>query len=226
MAAVIGVYRDRSEVQGVTRDLIQHGVDNRDISIGATADHDLSISAEMDAEVSEGWGSAGLGTFLTAEMMRGALVFIAIGAAIGLVLGVPIGLLLYHPAHSTWTQVWVGAMVGVLFGGVVGGLLGGGFAMQSPEEHLAAERGHTVSVAEPPQRSRRSWQTTIRFASTSSQVSNACALPRPKAQTASPKPSPSSARTPPTPDDRANPSLDELSVRRRQTRNRSLSALG
>jgi hypothetical protein len=146
MTTVIGVYREAEELEAVARDLVAHGVPEADIRIGADEDHYQSISAEMEAEVSDSWGSAGLGTFLTAEMMRGAVVFIVIGAAVGIVIGIPIGLLLYSHTSSMVTRLGVGALIGVLFGGTVGAILGGGLAMQSPEEGLAAESGLTVRV--------------------------------------------------------------------------------
>jgi hypothetical protein len=148
MAAVIGVYRDDAEPAVVARELVEHGIDPDEIRVGASEDHYLSIHAEMEAEVSESWGSAGLGTFMTSEMMRGALVFVALGSVIGAMVGIPIGLLLFSYGSSTWTQIWFGALVGVLFGSAVGAILGGGLAMQSPEDALAAESGITVRVEE------------------------------------------------------------------------------
>jgi hypothetical protein len=148
MAAVIGVFRDTAEPGAVAEDLVAHGIDPDEIRVGASEDHYLSIHAEMEAQVSDSWGSPGLATFMTSEMLRGAVAFIAVGGVVGAVVGVPIGLLLFSYGNSVWTQIWFGALVGVLFGSAVGAILGGGLAMQSPEDHLAAESGITVRVDE------------------------------------------------------------------------------
>ncbi len=96
----------------------------------------------MDAELSQGWG--GVAAFLTEEQTRGALSF-AVGLSLaGALVGLPLGLLYTAPA-GLLVKLGIGALVGALFGSVVGALLGGGFAMQSPADELAAERGVTVS---------------------------------------------------------------------------------
>jgi hypothetical protein len=64
--------------------------------------------------------------------------------------GLPIGYLLFVGDASVWEKLALGALVGGLFGATVGGLLGGGFAMQSPEEKLAAERGVPVALDDAP----------------------------------------------------------------------------
>ena len=126
MSTLVAVYRDR-------------GTDDPD-------DAGLSIAAEMDAEVEAGWGSPGLGAFLTSEQMRGAIVFAVGLGALGAVVGLPVGWILFDASSSALTKLGVGALVGLLFGATVGALLGGGFAMTSPQERLAAERGVTVRV--------------------------------------------------------------------------------
>jgi hypothetical protein len=148
MAAVIGVYHDNTEPAAVARELVEHGIDPDEIRVGASEDHYLSIRAEMEAQVSDSWGTPGLAAFMTSEMMRGAVVFVALGSVIGAIVGIPIGLLLFFYGNSVWTQIWFGALVGVLFGSAVGAILGGGLAMQSPEDALAAESGITVRVEE------------------------------------------------------------------------------
>ena len=144
MATLLAVYREPRKVAAVTSALSEAGVPEDEVVVGSVDDEQASKLAEMDAEVAESWGSPGLGAFMTSEMMRGAAVFTLVGAVIGSVVGIPIGLLLFP--SDLWVELAVGAGVGFLFGSLVGTLLGGGFAMQSPEEPLAAEVGTTVRV--------------------------------------------------------------------------------
>ena len=146
MTALIAVYRDRETADAAVHELsAEQGIPATSMRTGDEADMQASIRAEMDAEVAEGWGSPGMGAFVTAEMMRGALLFIVILGGVGLFVGLGLGYLLYG-SGEVWTRLGVGALVGALFGATVGGLLGGGLAMKSPEEKLAAERGVAVAL--------------------------------------------------------------------------------
>ncbi len=140
MAILIGVYRDQATAESVA-DSLHHTVAD-DVSIGDPTDVHDSVDAEMDAQLSQGWGS--LAAFLTEEQARGALWFATGLGLAGAVLGLPLGLLYDAPA-GLLVKLGIGALIGALFGATVGALLGGGFAMQSPAEEMAAERGVTVS---------------------------------------------------------------------------------
>jgi hypothetical protein len=145
MSTLVAVYRDRD-----TAEEVAHELESRDlhttVSVADPADAGLSIAAEMDAQVEEGWGTAAVGGFVTSEQMRGAVVFASGLGLLGALVGLPVGWILFDASTSTLTKLGVGALVGFLFGVVVGALLGGGFAMTSPQERLAAERGVTVRV--------------------------------------------------------------------------------
>jgi len=151
MTTFVAVYRDRG-----TAEAVAHELESRDlhttVRVDDPADVELSVAAEMDAQVQESWGTAAVGGFVTSEQMRGAVTFAGALGIIGVFVGLPVGWILFDASSSTLTKLGVGALVGFLFGVVVGGLLGGGFAMTSPEERLAAERGVTVRVdgASPP----------------------------------------------------------------------------
>ncbi len=142
MTALIAVYRDEDDARAVAsrlQDTLPAAVE-----VAGDRDHETSIRAEMEAEVDESWGSPGVGVFLTAEQMRGAVLVSLGGGALGGLIGMPIGLLL-----TSWTLPWqlgIGALIGVLFGATVGALLGGGFAMQSAMHAPAAQQGYTVRV--------------------------------------------------------------------------------
>ncbi len=142
MAVLVGVYPDERIAEDVTRALRRAAPEGAAIAIADPFDAQESTAAEMDAELSQGWG--GVAAFLTKEQMRGAIAF-AVGLSVaGAILGLPLGLLYSAPA-SLLVKLGIGALVGSLFGSVVGTLLGGGFAMRSPADDLAAERGVTVS---------------------------------------------------------------------------------
>jgi hypothetical protein len=147
MTAVVAVYRDRETAEAVAHELSNvPEVSLEAVRVSDAADRLRSVRAEMDAEVAESWGSPGLGAFTTAEMMRGAVLLALLMGAIGVLVGLPIGYFLFVGDASVWAKLGLGALVGGLFGATVGGLLGGGFAMQSPEEKLAAERGVPVAL--------------------------------------------------------------------------------
>ena len=147
MTVLVAVYRDRETAEAVAHELSNvPDVSLEAVRVSDAADRLLSVRAEMDAEVAEGWGSPGLGAFVTAEMMRGAVLLALLIGAIGVLVGLPIGYFLFVGDASVWEKLGLGALVGGLFGATVGGLLGGGFAMQSPEEKLAAERGVPVAL--------------------------------------------------------------------------------
>jgi hypothetical protein len=147
MTVLVAVYRDRETAEAVAHELSNApDVSSEAVRISDAADRLLSVRAEMDAEVAESWGSPGLGAFVTAEMMRGAVLLALLMGAIGVLVGLPIGYFLFVGDASVWEKLGLGAVVGGLFGATVGGLLGGGFAMQSPEEKLAAERGIPVAL--------------------------------------------------------------------------------
>ena len=147
MTVLVAVYRDRETAEAVAHELSSvPDVSLEAVRVSDAADRLLSVRAEMDAEVAESWGSPGLGAFVTAEMMRGAVLLALLIGAIGVLVGLPIGYFLFVGDASVWEKLGLGALVGGLFGATVGGLLGGGFAMQSPEEKLAAERGVPVAL--------------------------------------------------------------------------------
>lgn len=143
----IAVYRDTADAQAAVDDVdeVEHGQAVVEIEPPGAADE--SLRAEMQAEVDDAWASPGIGVFLAAHQMRGAILFAALCGAVGTVLGLPIGLLLYGHSGELWVQLGIGALVGFLFGSVVGALLGGGFAMQSPAHQPAAQRGIVVTVS-------------------------------------------------------------------------------
>jgi hypothetical protein len=148
METLVAVYRDRETADTVAVELqTTRGLPEDVLRVGAPADARASIEAEMDAEVQHGWGSGAFG-LVTAEMLRGAVIFGAVGFVIGVVLGLPIGVLLYDSSVPALVRLAIGAMVGGLFGSVVGALLGGGIGMKSGEEALAAERGVPVAVVD------------------------------------------------------------------------------
>jgi hypothetical protein len=147
MTVLVAVYRDRETAEAVARELSNvPDVSGEAVRVSDAADRLLSVRAEMDAEVAESWGSPGIGALVTAEMMRGAVLLAFLIGALGALVGLPIGYFLFVGDASVWAKLGLGALVGGLFGATVGGLLGGGFAMQSPEEKLAAERGVPVAL--------------------------------------------------------------------------------
>jgi hypothetical protein len=151
MAALVAVYRDRETAEAVARELTEeHVVPDGAVRIAELSDFDASIGAEMDTEVTQSWGSPGMGVFLTGEMMRGAVLFTLMLGALGLIVGLALGYFLYDESTSLGVRLGVGGLIGLLFGAVVGALLGGGLAMKSPEERLAAERGIPVAVEDAP----------------------------------------------------------------------------
>src|SRR4051812_18263668 len=151
MTVLVAVYRDRETAEAVARELSRvPGVSSEAVRVSDAADRLLSVRAEMDAEVAESWASPGLGAFFTAEMMRGAVLFALVIGAIGVLVGLPIGYFLFVGDAPAIEKVALGALVGGLFGATVGALLGGGFAMQSPDEKLAAERGVPVALEDAP----------------------------------------------------------------------------
>jgi hypothetical protein len=147
VTTLIGVYHDTGHAESAARALHDEvGLPDDALVLGDARDAEREVAAEMEAEVAEGWGSPGLGAFLTAEQMRGAFLFAITFGAIGAVLLAPIGVLLFTDSWSTVTRLLLGALVGALFGSTVGALLGGGFAMQSTDQPLAAEAGVTLRV--------------------------------------------------------------------------------
>lgn len=148
MTTLVAVYRDRTTADAAAAALHERGAVADDaLRVGAREDAEASLHAEMTAETAHSWGAGVLG-LLTAEMMRGAVLFGAVGVAIGMVVGIPVGVFLYDDSVSLLTRMGVGALVGALFGSVVGTMLGGGMAMKSPEEGLAAERGVPVAIVD------------------------------------------------------------------------------
>jgi hypothetical protein len=151
MTVLVAVYRDRQTAEAVAHELGNvPDVSSEAVRVSDAADRLLSVRAEMDAEVAESWASPGVGALVTAEMMRGALLLALLIGAMGVLVGLPIGYFLFVGDASVWEKLGLGALVGGLFGATVGGLLGGGFAMQSPEEKLAAERGVLVALDDAP----------------------------------------------------------------------------
>ncbi len=147
MTTLIGVYHDTGHAESAAHALHDEiGVPEDALVLGDPDDVEREVAAEMDAEVAESWGSAGLGTYLTAEQMRGAALFAGIFAIVGAVVMIPIALVLFTDGWSAWTRVLLGLLFGSLFGATVGALLGGGFAMQSTDQPLAAEVGVTLRV--------------------------------------------------------------------------------
>lgn len=146
MAVLLGVYRDPHDANALAEELRRRGVAPAAIRLGLDEDRRASLSAEMEAEVADGWGSPGLGTFMTAEQTRGAVVFTVVFGAAGAVLGALLGALLLGGGLDAWLRALLGAGLGALFLGTVGTIVGGGFAMRSPADRLAAEEGVTVRV--------------------------------------------------------------------------------
>src|SRR5947199_5327807 len=95
MTALIAIYRDEATAHEVATELRHHGASSDALRVCDWSDARTSSLAEMDAEVAEGWGSPGLGAFVTAEMMRGALLFTVVLGGLGLVVGIALGLLFY-----------------------------------------------------------------------------------------------------------------------------------
>jgi hypothetical protein len=151
MTVLVAVYRDRETAEAVAHELSNvPDVSSDAVRVSDEADHLLSVRAEMDAEVAESWASPGIGAFVTAEMMRGAVLFALVIGAIGVLVGLPIGYFLFVGDGAAWEKLVLGGVVGGLFGATVGSLLGGGFAMDSPAEKLAAERGVPVALEDAP----------------------------------------------------------------------------
>ena len=151
MSTLIGVYEDPETAEAVAEAVrtTLSGADD-DIVVDDALGARLARDAEMDAEVADSWGSPGLGSFVTADQMRGAVVFTLIGAVIGFIPGAFIGLAFFTNSDDVITRLLVGALVGVLFGSTVGGLIGGGMAMQSTDRPLAYEAGIPVRVDNAP----------------------------------------------------------------------------
>jgi hypothetical protein len=146
MESLIAVFRDRHDADDAVRTLVDRGVPATAIHVESGEARAHAIDAEMEAQVSESWMGLGVGSFVTAEMMRGVLVFMAVLAPLGLVVGAVLGAVLFTETGDTWVRVLVGALIGTVFGLAVGGIVGGGFAMQSPNEPMAAESGVTIQV--------------------------------------------------------------------------------
>jgi hypothetical protein len=144
--ALIAVYRESDVAQDVAARLRESlpGA----VQLESDDDREMSIRAEMQAEVDEAWGSPGMGMLVTAEQMRGAVLFVILGGALGALIGIPLGLIFASAWDLAW-QIGIGALVGTLFGATVGGLLGGGYAMQSAMHPPAAQDGFTVRVTPP-----------------------------------------------------------------------------
>jgi hypothetical protein len=146
MSTLIGVYENAETAEAVATAIRTTHTADDDVVVDDAVGAELARSAEMDAEVADSWGSPGLGAFVTADQMRGAVLFTIIGGAIGLIPGVVIGLAFFGNSDDVIARVLVGALVGILFGSTVGGLIGGGMAMQSTDRPLAYEAGVPVRV--------------------------------------------------------------------------------
>jgi hypothetical protein len=146
VSTVIGVYHDTHAAEAAAHAQHEHGLGDEQQTLNGFGDAEREITAEMEAEVTHGWGSPGLGTFLTSEQMQGATLFALVFGAVGAVVMIPVGLLLFTHTDNTLTRLLIGMLVGGLFGSTVGALLGGGFAMQSTDQPLAGEVGVTLRV--------------------------------------------------------------------------------
>ena len=113
MAALVGVYPDRRTADKVASALSEEaGAGGESLRVADPSDLEVSLRAEMDAELSDSWGSPGLGAFMTGEMVRGALLFTAVLGGLGLLLGTALTALIGPSSLDLVERATLGAIVG------------------------------------------------------------------------------------------------------------------
>jgi hypothetical protein len=99
---------------------------------------------EMAEELDHTWGGGLLGTFVTDEMARPALLLAGVLALVGAAIGAGLTVAIASAPAAWWARAVVGGAVGGLFLGAVGAIVGGGMGSRDPSEDVGS--GHEAAV--------------------------------------------------------------------------------
>lgn len=147
---LVAVFTDQRSADAAVEAARTSGVDSGTIQVGSSADERTALQAEMRDEMEHTVAGPGnVGPF-TKEMTKGLSVGVVIGTVVGVALAVPFAFFTFTD-ESLVIRLIIAVFVGAAAGATVGFVGGGGFAAKAPNEELAAERGITVSIVDPPE---------------------------------------------------------------------------
>ena len=101
---------------------------------------------EMAEELDHTWGGGVLGTFVTDEIARPALVLAAALAVVGAVIGAGLTVGIASAPAAWWARAVIGAAAGGLFLGAVGAMVGGGMGSRHPEDDIGSGQETAVRI--------------------------------------------------------------------------------
>jgi hypothetical protein len=147
---LVAVFTDQRAADAAVEAVRRSGVAAASIAVGSSLDERTALQGEMREEMEHTTAGPGnIGPF-TKEMSKGLSVGTLIGIVVGVALAVPFAFFTFTD-ESLVIRLIIAASVGAAAGATVGFVGGGGFAAKSPNEELAAERGVTISITDPPE---------------------------------------------------------------------------
>jgi hypothetical protein len=141
---LVAVFPDDAAAQAAVRRLVAAGVRRDQIRIGDSMDALASVRGEMREEVNH---VPAMPAPATRETFRGAVMGSVVGGIIGFLAFLPLAAIEIGNLNLIARLALLGA-IGALFGSFLGGFLAGAFAIERPDEPLAAQSGTTVAVAD------------------------------------------------------------------------------
>lgn len=142
----IAVLRERRIADSVRQQLVQAGVPERDITVGAHESDVASLRAEMRDELENSMTSPQMGVAYPKEGLKGILALAPVAVLVCALLAVPV-VFVAAPDWDLWLKLVFAAVIGGLMGGTIA-IVAGAAAARGPAEPLAAEEGVTVRVSD------------------------------------------------------------------------------